>query len=101
MLSPQFIAEMKQALLERKSKLEEDLKGFATHTELGTDMDSSAQEVESDEVSQDVIQVIDRDLQKIAVALEKIEKGTYGTDEDGKEISEARLRALPWADKAI
>lgn len=101
MLSSQFTEEMKQALLTKQSELQEELKGLHSHEELGTDMDSSAQEVEADEVSQDVIAVINKDLEKIAVALEKIENGTYGTDADGKEISEARLRVIPWADKAI
>jgi RNA polymerase-binding transcription factor DksA len=40
-------------------------------------------------------------LEKIENALKKIETGTYGTDSEGKQISEERLRVLPWADKAI
>lgn len=101
MLTPQFVEEMKQALLSKQTELQEELTGQHSHEELGTDMDSSAQEVEADEVSQDVIAVLKKDLEKIAVALEKIENGTYGTDVDGNEISEARLRVIPWADKAI
>ena len=92
---------MKQELLAKKAQLEEDLKGLSSHTELGGDEDSNAQEVEGDEVSRDVIARMTSDLEKIAAALAKIEAGTYGTDNDGKEISEARLRALPWADKSI
>jgi RNA polymerase-binding transcription factor DksA len=45
--------------------------------------------------------VLQKDLEKVEAALNKIANGTYGTDDDGKEISEARLRAIPWADKAI
>jgi RNA polymerase-binding transcription factor DksA len=41
------------------------------------------------------------DLEKVSKALGKIEAGTYGTDDEGKEISEERLRAMPWADKAL
>ena len=41
------------------------------------------------------------DLAKIEKALAKIQAGSFGTDDEGKEISEARLRAMPWADKAI
>jgi RNA polymerase-binding transcription factor DksA len=34
-------------------------------------------------------------------ALNKIAAGTYGIDDEGNEIPEERLRALPWADKSI
>ena len=40
-------------------------------------------------------------LQEINSALAKIQNGIYGTDDEGKEISEERLRVLPWADKAL
>src|SRR5436853_38679 len=101
MLPKEFIDEMKQALLAAKQKLEEDLKGLSAHTELGSDEDSNIQEVEDDEVSRDLIARMKSDLEKMDKALAKIDHGTYGTDDDGKEISEARLKALPWADKAI
>ncbi len=101
MLSQTFIEEMKAKLQEQKAKLEGDLSGLTAHQELGSDMDSSVQEVEGDEVSRDVMEKIQEDLKKINLALEKIEAGSYGTDSNGKEISEERLRALPWADKAI
>ncbi len=101
MLSQQFIEEMKNKLLDQQKKLEGDLAGLKPHEELGADLDSSAQEVGEDEVSQDVIAVMTKDLEKISAALEKIENGSYGTDSEGKEISEARLRVIPWADKAI
>ena len=41
------------------------------------------------------------DLEKIDKALAKIDAGTYGTDDSGVEISEERLRVIPWADQAI
>jgi RNA polymerase-binding transcription factor DksA len=44
---------------------------------------------------------IKSDLAKIEKAFQKIEDGTYGFDEAGKQISEERLKVLPWADKAI
>ena len=101
MLSQEFVSEMKQKLIEAREKLEQDLAGLSPHTEIGSDPDESAEEVELDEVNQDMIARINRDLAKISNALKKIEAGTYGTDDSGSEISEARLRALPWADKAI
>jgi RNA polymerase-binding transcription factor DksA len=101
MLQQSFIDEMKQKLLDQKKKLEDDLAGLTPHEELGGDLDSNVQEVEDDEVSQDMIARINTDLEKINVALAKIEKGTYGTDDEGAAIPEARLRVIPWADKAI
>lgn len=101
MLSQEFVKEMQAKLVQAKSKLETDLAGLSKHEELGSDMDSSAQEVEGDEVSRDMIATFEADIKKIDKALEKIQAGTYGTDDEGKEISEERLRALPWADKAI
>jgi DnaK suppressor protein len=68
---------------------------------LREDLDSNAQEIAEDEVNQDVIFTIKKDLEKIEKALAKIEDGTYGLDDEGKEIGMDRLRALPWADKAI
>ena len=92
---------MKQKLLAEKSRLEEELKGLSPHTEMGDDQDENAEEVNVDEVSQDLIARINSDLGKVEKALAKIEAGTYGTDDNGKPISEARLRAMPWADRAI
>ncbi|MCL5775246.1 MAG: hypothetical protein M1333_03485 [Patescibacteria group bacterium] len=101
MLSQEFVSEMKQKLVESKEKLEQDLAGLSPHTEIGSNPDESAEEVELDEVNRDMIARINLDLAKINKALEKIEAGTYGVDDAGNQISEARLRVLPWADKAI
>jgi len=101
MLSPQFIDEMKQALEAKKAELTDELAGLSSHTELGQDNEENAQELQLDEISQDVMAVLKSDLEKIDNALQKIADGTYGTDTEGKEISEARLRVIPWADKAI
>ncbi len=101
MLSQDFINEMKQKLEEQKTKFVTELAGLKPHEEVGDDYDENAQEVENDEVSQDLIARIKMDLEKVEMALVKIDQGTYGTDESGTEIGEARLRAMPWADKAI
>lgn len=101
MLSQEFIDEMKQALESKKAQLTAELTGLSSHTELGPDSEENAQEIQLDEISQDVIAVLTSDLEKIETALKKIADGTYGTDDEGKEITEARLRVIPWADKAI
>lgn len=101
MLSQDFIEEMRQKLIASKQRLEQELAGLAMHTEMGDDEDENAEEINVDEASLDVRQRIKTDLEKIAKALAKIESGSYGTDDSGAQIPEARLRVLPWADKAI
>lgn len=101
MLSQQFTEQMKSELLKAKKKLQEELLGQHAHTEMGESEEENADEVGPDEASEDVIALIKADLEKIDKALAKIQDGTYGTDDEGKEISEARLKVLPWADKAI
>ena len=100
-LSSGFIEEMKQKLLEEQTRLQSELGGLAEHTDVGDDEDENATEVEIDDVNRDLRAHMEADLEKIEQALLKIEAGSYGIDKDGKEISEARLRAIPWADKAI
>ena len=101
MLSPEFIEQSKQRLLEIQKSLTEELKGLSPHTELGNQEGDAASELEIDEVNQDLIARITSDLEKIAKALVKIDAGTYGLDDDDKEISEARLVVMPFADKAV
>jgi RNA polymerase-binding transcription factor DksA len=101
MLEKSFIEEMKQQLLSHKQKLQQELSGVRTHEELGSDMDSNVQEVEGDEISRDISIRIKSDLEKIEKALSKIAEGNYGVDDEGEEISKARLRVIPWADRVI
>lgn len=101
MLSKEFVEEMKKALLAHKGKLTEDLAGFSAHTEMGDDIEATQDEAEQDFDNQGVRQTFQEDLKKINAALARIENGTYGTDGEGKEIPEDRLRALPWADTNI
>jgi RNA polymerase-binding transcription factor DksA len=77
------------------------LAGLSSHTEVGPDEDENASEVAMDEVNQDLIARMHSDLDKINKALGKMDQGTYGVDDSGKVIGEDRLRAIPWADRAI
>lgn len=101
MLTQEFIEEMKSKLLAEKEVLTQDVQGLSEHTEVGVEFDENATEVQMDEVNADLRERMNADLAKIEKALAKIEDGTYGTDDDGNEISEDRLRVIPWADKAI
>lgn len=101
MLSQEFIAEMKAALLARKDQLTQELAGLTPHTEVGEDYDENATEIQIDEVNQDMIARYQEELEQVEAALSRIESGSYGVDAEGKEIGEDRLRAIPWADKSI
>jgi RNA polymerase-binding transcription factor DksA len=101
MLSQEFINEMKSKLLAEQERLENELKGLPTHVELGNRDDDNALEAEDDEVRRGIKTRVNADLEKVKKALDKIEGGTYGTDDEGNPIAEERLKVLPWADKAI
>lgn len=96
-----FIQQMKQRLLDEKSRLQTELAGLHMHTEVGTQADENAEEMELDELNQNLINRMKKDLEKIEKAMAKIEAGTYGLDDTGKPIVKERLEALPWADTVI
>ena len=101
MLTQDFIDQMKARLEEEKQTLLKDVLGMQEHTEIGSDMDENASEVQMDDVNKDLTARMQSDLEKIEKAFQKISDVTYGTDDDGNEIPEARLEAMPWADKAL
>ncbi len=101
MHSNEFLEEMRAKLLEEKQRLTADLVGMTGHTEVGEDYDENATEVQIDDMHRDMSQRMSGDLEKIEAALAKIDAGTYGTDSEGNEIPEERLRVLPWADTNI
>ncbi|SRR5258708_2452775 len=101
MHSKEFVQKMKERLVEEKERLSEEVAQFGRHTEIGDIEDEKATEIEMDEVNEDIAETLRADLKKIEVALVKIENGTYGTTSDGREIPEARLEAIPWADSLV
>ncbi len=101
MLNQAFIEEMKQKLIAAKAQFTEEMAGLPVHTEMGDDRESNADDLNPDEVNFDLRDRLQADIAKIDKALAKIEQGTYGTDDEGKEISQERLEILPWADTAI
>ena len=100
MLTKEFIEKMRERLLADQARLQEELAGIVPHTELGEGEDGAG-ELPLDEANQDIIALIKADLEKIAVALQKISAGTYGIGDDGQEIPADRLEVNPYADKAI
>jgi RNA polymerase-binding protein DksA len=112
--SPEFIARMKERLLEEKVRLERDLGDLGdrhparagtevTYPESGgsSDDDNAAEVAEySDELSLD--SKLKKELQDVLSALKAIENGKYGICKYcGKDIQEKRLEARPSSSSCI
>lgn len=109
-MTPEFIAQRKEDLLKKKVALEEELKTFTDKKE-GNNWETQypnmneSEEDKVDEVEEyvnllPVERSMEENLKDVNLALEKIEKGTYGKCENcGCEcnIPEERLIAMPEA----
>ncbi|HEX8974802.1 MAG TPA: TraR/DksA C4-type zinc finger protein [Patescibacteria group bacterium] len=103
------LAELKEKLLEEKTRIESDLKRIAkpgnvegdyntTFNEIGTDEDENATEVEEYTDNLALETTLEKQLRDIIEALERIEAGTYGKCENcDAEIPVERLKAYPAA----
>jgi DnaK suppressor protein len=113
-LDPAIINELKAALLKEKENLEQSLSKIArpidkkegdyepTFEEIGTDKDDNALEVDQYTGNVSVEATLEKKLQDILEALDRMKKGTYGICENcQKEISLERLRANPSAKTCI
>lgn len=65
--------------------------------ELGHEDGENASEVENFANDLGVTNALEEKLKNVERALQRIEEGKYGFNDDGTEIDEARLRALPEA----
>ncbi len=108
MLEKKDIVEIKEQLLEKKTKLETKLSKMAIKDEDGNweakyvdqerDDDVNAIEIEEWTNQTSVVEVLVKDLEAVDIALEKIERNTYGKCEVCEtEIPLERLQAFPEA----
>lgn len=110
-LDQKFIAQQKQRLQELRAEfkrvhdgLEEDSRFRAEEEEDFTQHDSGdmSQSLFTREVDATVGQHVERRLQSVERALQKIEEGTYGlSDESGEPIPRGRLEAIPEAIRTV
>lgn len=110
-MNQQLVEENKQKLLAEQKRLRGILKHDATFDgpgefpgdykpnfpEVGREEGENASEVEQFTNDLGVINALEEKLKKVEAALKRIEEGKYGLNEDGSEIDEDRLRALPEA----
>lgn len=107
------IEELKGQLLREKAELEKNLSKIArsvdnkgdyetTFDEIGYDREDNATEVDEYSDTLPVEVTLEKKLQEVRDALERIEKGTYGKCANcDKEISLERLQANPAAKSCI
>lgn len=113
-IEPQKMEDLKKILLQEKTKLEEDLSKIATAVNkkegdyeptienIGTDREDNTTEVEQFTDNLPVEMSLEKKLQNVILALEKMENGTYGICENcQKEIDIKRLEINPSAKTCI
>lgn len=109
-IDKETLEELKNSLLKEKEELESNLGKIAkpvdkeegdyetSFEDIGTDKDDNATEVDQYTQNLGVESTLEKNLQDVLDALEKMEKGTYGLCEKcGKEIPLERLKANPSA----
>jgi RNA polymerase-binding transcription factor DksA len=113
-MDKKVLDELKALLLKEKADLEENLGRIAkpldkergdyetTFDSIGSDREDNTTEVEEYTENLPVEITLEKRLQDVIVALEKMEQGTYGLCENcQKEIDVERLRANPSAKTCI
>lgn len=109
-MEKKLVEEFKSQLLAEKEKLEKSLSRIAkpldpeegdyeaTFEEIGSDKEDNATEVDQYTGNASVEAALEKNLQEVLDALERIENGGYGICENcQKEIDIERLRANPAA----
>ncbi|PIR96872.1 MAG: hypothetical protein COT91_04390 [Candidatus Doudnabacteria bacterium CG10_big_fil_rev_8_21_14_0_10_41_10] len=114
-MNTNLIKENKVKLMTEKKRLEELLSELGPLTDtksredyksdfpnMGDSQDDNAQEVTQYETNLGKEKVLETRLQKVNIALEKIENGTYGKClVGGEDIEEARLKVAPEVDTCV
>jgi len=110
-LDQEFIAQQRQRLQDLKAELErvrdgleEDQRFRAEEEEDFTQHDSGdmSQSLFTREVDATVEQQVERRLENVQRALQKIDEGTYGlSDDSGEPIPKGRLEAMPEAVRTV
>ena len=110
-LDQEYVAQQKQRLQDLKAELErvrdgleEDQRFRAEEEEDFTQHDSGdmSQSLFTREVDATVEQQVERRLENVERALQKIEEGTYGlSDDSGEQIPRGRLEAVPEAVRTV
>lgn len=110
---PAWLESIRQRLISRRTELErqrEDLRralaaegrSQAEEGTVATHPADAATDVTMAEYDQTVLRTIEEELHEIALALRRLEQGTYGICVDcGRPIERERLEAVPWAARCL
>ena len=103
-MSDKKLDKYKAILLEERNKILQELqteRGYVSFNEQGDIADIADTQISNNIIN--TLSDMDQDkLREIDIALEKIDKGTYGICEGtGKKIPDARLQHLPWTRYSI
>jgi DnaK suppressor protein len=95
----------RQLLDMRRERIERELAELARADDdelshLDQHMADDAQRVQQDELDEGLEERLREELAAIAAAERRLEQGTYGISvESGQPIPDARLEAIPWAER--
>lgn len=103
MISKEFVQKQKQKLLDKKSRLEKEIKASGKFPDYGTSEDENVLEVEDFQENLAEQKKQREDLKQIKEALKRIENGTYGKclECGDQEIDKERLEIVPEAAACI
>ena len=111
MLDEKTLQELKTKLIEEKQRLETDLKIIATKEngeysatfeDLGRSVEDGAEEVEEYSTKIGITDTLEKNLNEVNEALDRIENGTYGKCQNcDQEIPIERLRVYPSAKNCL
>ncbi len=101
-LDQEFIAKQKKLLESEKTKLEEKIKKFNKYPEIGDSNDENAMETTEFQGNLSVEEQLKYLLKKVIIAIEAIDKGTYGKcSKCGEAIEGGRLEIMPYAELCV
>ena len=110
-LDQEFIEQQRQRLLELKSELERVRGGLQEDEQFRAEQEEDFSEHDSGDMSQSLFtrevdatveRQVERRLEHVERALQKIEEGTYGfSDDSGEPIPRGRLEAVPEAIRTV
>lgn len=98
------LEELKEELLRMRRGMEEDERDRSEDEQDFTEHDSGdeAQQMFTREMDASIGEQVERRLEDVDRALEKIEEGSYGVcDDTGEEIPKGRLEAVPEAIRTV
>jgi DnaK suppressor protein len=110
-LDQEFIEQQRQRLLELKSELERVRDGLQEDEQFRAEEEEDFSQHDSGDMSQSLFtrevdatveRQVERRLEYVERALQKIEEGTYGlSDDSGEPIPRGRLEAVPEAIRTV